>query len=213
MKHFFHTLFKNILYSFFHNKNYYFHLLAIVLTIIILESGLDWKYFVFVRSLGLNYFFYPAVTIGAFVPVILPLILIFNKNKKISITGWTLAQAAIVGSFITSVYKAFTGRYQPNLMDIIHDASHSFDFGLLHHGVFWGWPSSHTAIAFAMAFSMIHLYPKNKTLTVFSFLYALYIGIGVSFSVHWLSEFIAGAIMGTVIGITVGKSFEEYNKN
>jgi hypothetical protein len=29
--------------------------------------------------------------------------------------------------------------------------------------------------------------------------YALYVGIGVSMTIHWLSDFVAGAILGTVI--------------
>lgn len=32
----------------------------------------------------------------------------------------------------------------------------------------------------------------------------LYIGIGVSLSVHWFSEFVAGAIIGAVTGNVVG---------
>ena len=39
--------------------------------------------------------------------------------------------------------------------------------------------------------------------------YAFYIGISVSMTIHWFSDFAAGAIIGTVIGITVGKSFRQ----
>ena len=58
-----------------------------------------------------------------------------------------------------------------------------------------------------MAFALISLFPKHRKTAVISVLYALYIGIGVSFSVHWLSEFIAGDIIGTVIGLVVGASY------
>ena len=37
--------------------------------------------------------------------------------------------------------------------------------------------------------------------------YALYIGIGVSMTIHWFSDFAAGAFIGTAIGAVVGKSF------
>jgi membrane-associated phospholipid phosphatase len=37
--------------------------------------------------------------------------------------------------------------------------------------------------------------------------YSLYVGIGVSMTIHWFSDFIAGAIIGTVVGVVVGKSF------
>jgi membrane-associated phospholipid phosphatase len=37
--------------------------------------------------------------------------------------------------------------------------------------------------------------------------YALYIGLGVSMTIHWFSDFAAGAIIGSAIGAVVGKSF------
>jgi hypothetical protein len=37
--------------------------------------------------------------------------------------------------------------------------------------------------------------------------HALYIGVGVSMTIHWFSDFSAGAIIGTAIGAVVGKSF------
>jgi hypothetical protein len=38
-------------------------------------------------------------------------------------------------------------------------------------------------------------------------LYAFYIDLGVSVTIHWFSEFVAGAIIGSVIGTVVGRSF------
>jgi membrane-associated phospholipid phosphatase len=37
--------------------------------------------------------------------------------------------------------------------------------------------------------------------------YAGYIGLGVSMTIHWFSDFAAGAILGAVIGVVVGKAF------
>jgi F0F1-type ATP synthase assembly protein I len=36
---------------------------------------------------------------------------------------------------------------------------------------------------------------------------AFYIGLGVSMMIHWFSDFVAGAILGMVIGVLVRKSF------
>jgi hypothetical protein len=33
-------------------------------------------------------------------------------------------------------------------------------------------------------------------------------GLGVSLTIHWFSEFVAGAIIGSVIGTVVGRSFK-----
>ncbi len=87
------------------------------------------------------------------------------------------------------------------------DISNGFRFGLLRGGVFWGWPSSHAMVAFASMFALIALYPKHKLLKVVAILYALYVGLGVSMSIHWFSDFVAGAIIGAVIGISAAKSF------
>ena len=53
--------------------------------------------------------------------------------------------------------------------------------------------------------ALIYLYPKNKPLAVAAGAYALYIGLGVSVSVHWFSDFLAGAILGTLIGVVVAR--------
>ena len=131
------------------------------------------------------------MVLGGILPIIIPLYLIFRgkilKNIRKETLGWIIGQAAIIGSLISSFYKIFTGRIQP---------------------IFWGWPSSHTTVAYAMAFALINMFPKNKIIKFFSILYALYISVGVSFSIHWFSDCIAGAIIGTIIGIVVAKSYK-----
>ena len=87
------------------------------------------------------------------------------------------------------------------------DLSHVFHFGFLRGGVFWGWPSSHTTIAFAVAGTIYKLFPEQRLLAIMCFTYALYIGAGVSITIHWFSDFAAGAIIGTIIGMVVGTSY------
>ena len=87
------------------------------------------------------------------------------------------------------------------------DSSHGFQLGFLKGGIFWGWPSGHTTVAFSMALCLTTLYPKNKIVVLCALLCAFYVGLAVSVTIHWVSEFAAGAIIGSVIGMTVGKSF------
>ncbi|HTV62754.1 MAG TPA: hypothetical protein VMH30_09320, partial [Verrucomicrobiae bacterium] len=49
----------------------------------------------------------------------------------------------------------------------------------------------------------------KKWLCIAAILYACYIGIGVSMTIHWFSDFAAGAIIGMVVGTTVGKSLAD----
>lgn len=218
MKYFIYSLPKNIFNSF-RGKNIIWHVLAWILTAIIVSSGFDWYYFSITRGLSFEAFFFPAIIIGAILPMFgLPLMLIigyFKKSKAVQMWAWVLGQAAFLGWLISSSYKALTGRIPPPQISqtIMEDISRQFNFGFFKEGIFWGWPSSHTAVAFAMAFALITLYPKNKIVVSLSFLYAIYIGIGISFDIHWFSEFIAGAIIGSVIGIAVGKNFNQKSFN
>jgi membrane-associated phospholipid phosphatase len=214
-KFFIRTLPKHIVASFSGYK-ILFLIAAIASTYIIVRTGTDWKYLLAVRDPELNKMFFPAIIIGGFVPVSVPLFLVvvgslFNRHR-LTVMGWALGQAALIGSIVTSTLKALTGRIQPNLNDLIIDSSHQFQFGFMQHGIFWGWPSSHTAIAFAMAFTLIGLHVRNRHVIMYSLIYALYIGIGVSLSIHWLSEFVAGALIGTTIGMTVGAAFQKFMK-
>ena len=111
-----------------------------------------------------------------------------------------------IGALVAAAYKAITGRAHPS-HGVGADVSHIFQFGFLRGGVFWGWPSSHTTIAFAMAVTLFRLFPKQRWLGCVAITYALYIGLGVSMTIHWFSDFSAGAIIGTAIGTVVGKSF------
>jgi membrane-associated phospholipid phosphatase len=186
------------------------HVVAIVLTFILVTSGFDWLYFTFTRNPILRSWMFPAAPIGGLVPIALPLILLISgsifRSAKTTLAGWAVGQAEIIGGLIAAAYKSLTGRVHPS-HGVGADISHIFRFGFLRGGVFWGWPSSHTTIAFAMAVSVFTLFPKQKWLGYVAVTYALYIGIGVSMTIHWFSDFVAGALIGAIIGVVVGTGF------
>ncbi len=216
MLEFFRDLLKNAAGAF-RGHNLLWHLLAIALTWLIVKSGFDWHYFCATRIPGMGPWLFPAVRLGMFLPVVLPLLLLaigaLGRYAKARNTALALAQAAGLGLLISSFYKAFTGRIPPPhfwrsaLPGPLADTSHGFRFGLLRGGIFWGWPSSHTTVAFAMGVTLWKLYPENRPLRYGALLYALYVGLGVSMTIHWFSEFAAGAIIGSVIGAVVGGRF------
>lgn len=212
MGNFFKTLLPNFARSF-SGRVLIWHLVAIASTYILVVSGFDWQYFLAVRNPVLNSIFFPALILGGLVPIFLPLILLWISKKRsderLSVVAWAMGQAAFLGWLISSLYKSLTGRVQPNFEDLATDISHQFQFGFLHHGIFWGWPSSHTTVAFAVAITLVIIFSKNWKIKYGSLAAALYVGIGVSLGIHWFSEFIAGAIIGSVIGVVVGKSFKE----
>jgi len=183
--------------------------IMIFITYGIVVSGLDWWYF---QTFGVNdirVLIFPALIGGSLLPILVPIV--FFVKKKTSL-AWALGQSAIIGSILSSTYKLFTGRIPPTLGSNVIDISNGFRFGLYQGGIFWGWPSSHTTIAFSMAVALITIYPKNLLLKILALSYALYVGLAVSVSIHWLSEFVAGAILGSVIGTVVGRNFVNKKK-
>ena len=209
-------IFYNIKKSFFELfswQNLVLQIVTYLVTYLIVISGFDWNYFIFVQTHSFTEYLSPAIGIGGLVPIFgLPVLYFFakiRKQEKLLVITWALAQAAAFGWLVSSLYKAFTGRVQPphGLVTTLIDTSRDWNFGFLQHGIFWGWPSSHTTVAFAMSFTLVTLFPKRKDILTYSLLYALYIGLGVSVQIHWFSEFAAGAIIGSLIGLIVGKSF------
>jgi len=210
MRQFLVTLPRNLIGGF-TGRRLIWHVVAILLTLILVLSGFDWRWFLATRNPALRSWMWPAVGIGGLLPLALPLILfgigILARNARVIITGWAVGQAALLGSLVSSAYKAFTGRAHP-AHSVGADISHVF--GFLRGGVFWGWPSSHATIAFAMAVTVFTLHPKPRWLGWVAIVYACYVGLGVSMTIHWFSDFVAGAIVGSVIGTVVGKSLKEH---
>ena len=197
----------------FRGYNLLWHFSAIALTYIFVTSGFDWFYYLGTRNQILSLILFPAVILGGLLPIFGPIfLLIIGKVRKdlgTVNTAWGVAQAGFIGWLISSFYKAWTGRVHPEFVNVATDISGKFRFGLWRGGIFWGWPSSHTTVAFAVAVALWILYQENKKIKYFALLYAFYVGIGVSMTIHWFSEFAAGAIIGTLIGKIVGRSFRD----
>ena len=209
MELFLSTLPRNII-DCFKGRMLVWHLSAILLTLALVVSGFDWQYFLCTRSPILRSWLWPAVPIGGLLPIALPLILLVLgsavRSAPARLIAWAITQAEVSGGIIAAGYKAVTGRAHPSHA-VGTDLTHDFKFGLLRGGVFWGWPSSHTTIAFAMAVTIFRLCPKHKWLGHLAIGYAFYIGFGVSITIHWFSDFVAGALIGTAVSMVVGASF------
>jgi membrane-associated phospholipid phosphatase len=194
----------------FRGKNALWHLFAIVFTYICVVSGFDWHYFIALRTY--ESYLFPAAPLGFLVPVLLigSLLLfgVLRKNTTYQIIACALIQAVIISSVVSDSYKALTGRAHPPLFGgKLVDISHEFHFGFLEGGVFWGWPSSHATVTFALAAVLWILCAQNRWIRFTALTYALYIGIGVSATIHWFSDAVSGAIIGSVIGVVVGRYF------
>ncbi len=188
-------------------KNIAWQLLAVALTYFLVVSGFDWYWFAQTRGALLQEWLFPAALIGAFLPILIPIFFFLTKRR---VLAFATGEAALAGLLISSFYKIFTGRIPPpfsSLHPLALDISRQFNFGFFHEGAFWGWPSSHTTVAFAVAVTLFILYKNRPLIKYGALVVALYIGIGVSTNIHWFSDFIAGVILGSVIGVAAGKTF------
>jgi hypothetical protein len=208
---------KHLVHSFTYNYGMN-HLYAAAATYGMVKGGIDWEVYKFSeKNRAVAYAGFPSVLIGGMAPLAVPAILyLYVKSKKkdnVRLTAIALSQATILSLIITSGYKAFTARRPPEILDEKEktdtDFSDDFKFGFMNRGIFHGWPSGHTSNAFAMAVTLIELYPENKSLKTYALLYAFFIGIGISTNIHWTSDFVAGALIGYSIGKSVGRGFNQ----
>jgi hypothetical protein len=99
MKQFFSTLPRNTI-GCFKGQMILWHVIAIVLTFIVVMAGFDWLYFRSTRNPVLHSWMFPAVPIGGLVPIILPLVLLaigsITRSAKVSLVG-RAGDAALVG--------------------------------------------------------------------------------------------------------------------
>ncbi|MDR0409478.1 MAG: phosphatase PAP2 family protein [Spirochaetaceae bacterium] len=187
-------------------------------TYLFIETGMDWKWRnISYNNLRLAKLGAPSLFIGYVVPAIVPIVAYTSgrslKNEKLQITGLALAQSVLVTLAIQSPLKMISGRAMPGIINTLDhtrrseldDFSGEFDW--FNMNPIRGWPSGHTACAFAAAAVVAEMYPSNFFLKVAAYSYATFIGLGVTLNVHWLSEAVAGALIGYAVGKTVGRSF------
>jgi len=196
-------------------------------TWVFIESGLDWKW----NRLAYNNEWMPNIGgyanyIGYAVPAITPLTLYFTglatKDEKLQITAMALTQTIMLTMLIQSPLKIVTGRTWPGIVDgwdspmskrSDRTDNYSGEFNWFNFDAVGGWPSGHTANAFAAAATISQIYYDNTLLKVAMFSYASLVGLGMSVYDHWASDVFAGALIGYAIGTTVGRSYRRYIEN
>ncbi len=193
-------------------KYWLLYLEAIILTYVIVVTDLDWAYFLFVMKNMPKSLLFIADISGLFIPIFLPLGLLalgkYRKDHFMRLLGLASASAAILGLFFSTLIKVFTGRVSPPDDALVFlNNSHQFLFGFMRAQIMGGWPSSHATIAFALATTITILCPNPRYLKIAAFAAAFFIAIGVTFGFHWFSEFIAGSLLGTAIGHSIGAYF------
>ena len=162
----------------------------------------------------------PGLLGGMLAPAVVPLSMLFlSDDKKIQDAGAAVGQAVLIAWSANTLLKAITERIPPD-EDPPADfqkRSEKFDFGFLNNGVFNGWPSGHAMTNMAMATALATYFHDSSTIQYLAYAWAGYVMIsvtvGVQGGVHWISDTIAGGLMGWVIGKTVAHAFINAEEN
>ena len=154
----------------------------------------------------------PALIGGFVVPVAVPLYMMRSEAARTRDGGMAAAQAVLVSFAATNLLKEVTGR--PPDAETPRDVdkrSWRFGFGFLRGGVFHGWPSWHAMTNMALAASLSRYYDDSRRVRYWGYGWAACVleaaTIGDQGGVHWLSDVVAGGLMGWVIGRTVAEGF------
>ena len=159
----------------------------------------------------------PGVVWGGAAPLLIGLPLYVSGWKEHDARTIGAASAVVQSSLLTVVYvsllKAATGRARPPRGggEDVDEASRDFRFGFWEKGIFFGWPSGHAATSTAVLAALSAYYPEKTWLKTALIAGTAYMLITVTAfndgRMHWLSDGVAGAMMGYAIGTSVGEGF------
>lgn len=188
-----------------------FHALAFAATAAIVLSGTDWSFYLATRHPAWGGLVALAGIGGFFLPLILPAAMYLRgrarKDARLMRVATTFAEASLAAWLIIAAYKTLTGRIQPDVtgLALMTDVSRGFQFGVFRNGIFWGWPSHHTGVAFAGAI-VLYQSLRGRFARVAPVIWAAIVGAGAAVGFHWLSDVVAGVLVGSATGYGVWRT-------
>ena len=120
---------------------------------------------------------------------------ILAKNKKNVSTALLAFESYVLAGLITRIPKNLSGRERPD--NWVGDGPFVFN-GPFHGNSF---PSGHSTASFAIASVIANQYRDHKWVPVVAYSVATITGLSrVYDNKHWLSDVVAGAVIGTLVG-------------
>jgi membrane-associated phospholipid phosphatase len=210
--------FGNNIVNSFRGNTIYLHLTAVAATAIIVDQGVDYDVeHYFNQHTEYGSLARPVVFTGEYLPFIAGGSLLayakLKNDREVLGASFAVLQASLIEFLYNSALKAVTGRPNPDWRHVsdMDSLSRTFRFGFLRGGVFWGWPSGHTAATMAVVSALTSYYPDKTWLKVVGLGLVGYTMFGVSANnrggMHWFSDAVAGALMSYAVGSTVGKYY------
>ncbi len=193
-------------------------------TYILMTQDVDYRiHTYFSKNKSLTTWFLPVGLTGALGPFGVSAYLYHagksRSNIKMMGAGCAVFQSTTITLLYVTLLKFFTGRPnpEPEEYDDMKKLSKTFNFGFGMEGIFWGWPSGHTATTVAPISALIAYYPEKLWLKIGGYLFVAYTMIGVSAigegTMHWFSDGVAAGFMAYAIGNTVGNHYRKALSN
>ena len=219
---FFHHFWKNLA-KIFVGWNIVYLLSATALTVFMIFSGLDvmlQNFFQEVNPFG-QFFCFFILIIGNFWHLALTLMIFFigkvRRSNKLVIAGIAGFQALASSFFVTTMLKTLTGRKLPlrpgsgkHYFPRSDDPA-DFNFAFWQNSFQEGrvfYPSGHTASLIAFVTALVVYYSGNKWIVIIGYAFVIFTGlVMIDGDFHWSSDVVAGALIGHIIGLTVGAHF------
>jgi membrane-associated phospholipid phosphatase len=128
--------------------------------------------------------------------------LIFEKEKPTT-TAILAAESYLITGAFTLIPKTLAGRVRPYHTDPLNPADWRGPFG--GHS-FW---SGHTVTVFGVASVIAEMYKDHKAIPIIAYTSATLTGLSrIHDMKHWPSDVFFGAVVGTVIGKMIVKSYK-----
>lgn len=193
-------------------------LVVSLVTYVLIETGADWSCAVFYNNNELFvYLASPFVLLGMFVPIIIIGYYLYKwrsmKQERFQVQFKRSLYSFIFTYVFMTVLKVFTNRVDMEPFEPIGtvDTSGQFRFGFMNSNSWWesfseGWPSGHTMIAVGMAIA-IHPLIKSKFWRSTNITYPILVAWSVSTAFHWLSDVIAGGVIGIIVGLYYARKY------
>lgn len=202
----------------FTGKNAWLQAAGVAATVLLIYSDTDYRVHTYFRNhRAFSRKLHPVVVTGSLLTPLAGGLCYLSgaagSDPELEGLGSALLQAQVITSLYGLVLKGLTGRPHPdpNTGEDMRKLSRRFRFGFLRGGLFWGWPSGHTASTMALVSTMTAYYPQNTWIKIGGAVLMGYTIVGVSAvgggHMHWFSDAVAAAFMTYAIGHTVGRYY------
>ena len=136
------------------------------------------------------------------------------KNPKLRTTTALATQAYITSTIWSTLFKSLTGRSRPENFDPNDPKNKSTFHGPFYSTAYGGnssFPSGHATLAFAAARVYAMEYKYIPIVPVISYSVATLVSVSrISENRHWLTDIVAGALLGYACGTQTVNNYHRY---